>query len=103
VNLKKIESLSSSLFEQIDKNIDQNVPLITLRDTLLPKLLSGELSISRAEYQLAEAAETVDVRNRPNLQPHQPAGSQKLQRSGLHRAQAPAGMAGELPPGPDPG
>src|SRR5690606_32438672 len=59
--LKKFESLSSALFEQIVQNIDQSELLTTLRDTLLPKLLSGELSISRAEYQLAEAAETADV------------------------------------------
>ncbi len=59
--LNKFEILSSSLFEQIVKNIDQSELLSTLRDTLLPKLLSGELSVSDAEDQLAEAAETANV------------------------------------------
>ncbi|BFN12150.1 restriction endonuclease subunit S [Marinobacter sp. RI1] len=59
--LNKFESLSSSLFEQVVQNIDQNELLSTLRDTLLPKLLSGELSVSTAEDQLAEAAEPANV------------------------------------------
>ena len=59
--LNKFESLSSSLFEQVVQNIDQNELLSTLRDTLLPKLLSGELSVSTAEDQLAEAVEPANV------------------------------------------
>jgi len=51
--LNKFESLSSSLFEQMVQNIDQSELLSTLRNTLLPKLLSGELSVTDAKYQLA--------------------------------------------------
>jgi len=35
------------LFAQIRANTDQSRTLATLRDTLLPKLLSGELSVAR--------------------------------------------------------
>jgi len=59
--LNKFERFSSSLFEQMVHNIDQSELLSTLRDTLLPKLLSGELSISNAEDQLAEEAEPANV------------------------------------------
>lgn len=47
--LNKFESLSSSLFEQVVQNIDQSELLSTLRDSLLPKLLSGELTFDPNE------------------------------------------------------
>jgi hypothetical protein len=34
------------MFDQINLNIAQSLTLATLRDTLLPKLLSGELSVT---------------------------------------------------------
>jgi type I restriction enzyme S subunit len=36
------------MFDQVNRNIDQSRTLATLRDTLLPKLLSGELSVREA-------------------------------------------------------
>lgn len=54
--LKKFESFSSAFFEQIVQNIDENELLSKLRDTLLPKLLSGELSVADLELE-----ETADV------------------------------------------
>jgi len=40
------------MFDQINRNIDQSRTLATLRDTLLPKLLSGELSVAGVESRL---------------------------------------------------
>jgi len=59
----------SGLYETIENNVWKSDTLAKLRDFLLPKLLSGELSVSGAEEQPAEA---------------------------------PAGMAGELPAGSGP-
>jgi len=39
-------AVTKPMFDQVNRNIDQSRTLATLRDTLLPKLLSGELSIS---------------------------------------------------------
>jgi type I restriction enzyme S subunit len=39
--------------EEIHRNEEQSRTLTTLRDTLLPKLLSGELSVSEASQTLA--------------------------------------------------
>jgi len=44
--LAAFEKLTSPLFEQIDANRTQSRTLANLRDTLLPKLLSGELSVA---------------------------------------------------------
>jgi type I restriction enzyme, S subunit len=46
--LSAFENLTKSWFEQIDANRSQSRTLATLRDTLLPKLLSGELSVATA-------------------------------------------------------
>ncbi len=46
--LAAFEKLTSPWFEQIDANRTQSRTLATLRDTLLPKLLSGELSVQGA-------------------------------------------------------
>ena len=43
--LSAFEKLTTPWFAQIDANRSQSRTLATLRDTLLPKLLSGELSI----------------------------------------------------------
>lgn len=43
--LLKFEEVVSSLFEQIEQNIEENQSLINLRDTLLPKLMKGEIEI----------------------------------------------------------
>ena len=41
------------MFDQINHNLDQSRTLATLRDTLLPQLLSGELSVAKIESHLA--------------------------------------------------
>jgi type I restriction enzyme S subunit len=43
------------------RNEQQNASLSGMRDTLLPKLLSGELSISAATDQITQAEEAIDV------------------------------------------
>ena len=49
------ENLITSFFNKIKSNIDETKNLISLRDTLLPKLISGELKISDAESLVEEA------------------------------------------------
>jgi type I restriction enzyme S subunit len=52
---REFERLTDSLFERTDTIVAHSISLTTLRDTLLPKLISGELRIPDAE-KLAEAA-----------------------------------------------
>ena len=47
--LSSFNHLIAPMFGQIRKNVDQNKVLAQLRDTLLPKLMSGELDVSRIE------------------------------------------------------
>lgn len=50
--------------ELLDKQVKlrlENITLANLRDTLLPKLLSGELSLAAAEEQLADTVEPAHV------------------------------------------
>ena len=42
---KQFNSIADPLFSQIESNKKENIKLSTLRDTLLPKLMSGELSV----------------------------------------------------------
>lgn len=51
----------ASISEKISTSIAESRTLTELRDSLLPKLLSGELSVSDAEDHLAEAAEATNV------------------------------------------
>lgn len=54
---KKVQEFSStvnSLFKKIKKNQEEIKSLSTLRDTLLPKLMSGEIEVNVAENELAE-------------------------------------------------
>ena len=44
------------MLEHITANVFQSRTLATLRDTLLPKLLSGELRVAGLESQLAAAS-----------------------------------------------
>ena len=48
-------SLTSPWFEKVASNVEQSRTLAALRDTLLPKLMSGELRVREAERALAEA------------------------------------------------
>lgn len=44
--LAKFEALAGSLMDQWEANNNENVKLASLRDTLLPKLMSGELDVT---------------------------------------------------------
>ncbi|MDM7857082.1 restriction endonuclease subunit S [Thiopseudomonas acetoxidans] len=57
------ENLVAPAFEMIKNNLQQIKALSELRDTLLPKLLSGELSISAATDQITKAEEAVNVQS----------------------------------------
>lgn len=43
------ENISTSIFKMIKENSDESKSLTVLRDTLLPKLLSGQISVSEIE------------------------------------------------------
>ena len=58
---QRFEQTVTPMFEAIRNNLIQSNTLSEARDSLLPKLLSGELSISDAEGQLAEEAEPANV------------------------------------------
>lgn len=59
--LEQLESLLISFFEQSAALKSESESLAQLRDTLLPKLLSGELSVSAATDQITQAEEAIDV------------------------------------------
>jgi type I restriction enzyme S subunit len=44
--LQEFHAATASMFEQIRVNLEESARLATLRDTLLPRLMSGELSVS---------------------------------------------------------
>ncbi len=50
------EDLISPLMERIKENLIQAQTLATLRDTLLPRLISGQLRLPQAEAELEEVA-----------------------------------------------
>ena len=50
--LDVFQEITSPMFERIDQNEHNSTVLATLRDTLLPKLLSGELSVANAEHTM---------------------------------------------------
>jgi type I restriction enzyme S subunit len=43
--LQKFEAIVGPYFERIQRSIEENVKLAATRDYLLPKLLSGEISV----------------------------------------------------------
>ncbi|MBE7538880.1 MAG: restriction endonuclease subunit S [Opitutaceae bacterium] len=47
----RFDELTTPMMAKIKANADQSRTLATLRDTLLPKLLSGELSVAEVEFQ----------------------------------------------------
>ena len=53
--LKMFSDSTSDIFKKILLNFEENITLVMLRDTLLPKLISGELRIPDAE-KIAEKA-----------------------------------------------
>lgn len=54
--LYEFENKTSLLFDKIIKNFDEPHILAQLRDLLLPKLMSGEISIRDAEKMVEDAA-----------------------------------------------
>ncbi len=54
-------SIVKNLFITQFHNEQQSASLSNIRDTLLPKLLSGELSVSAATDQITQAEEAIDV------------------------------------------
>ncbi len=52
---RKFDETVSAYFDRIKSNLVENTQLTSIRDLLLPKLLSGQLRIPDAEAQLAEA------------------------------------------------
>lgn len=47
--LKPLDEAVSSMYQQMALNIDENVQLANLRDSLLPRLMSGDLDVSGLE------------------------------------------------------
>ena len=50
--LNEFEKVASSLMKEYDSNIIQNKKLSVLRDSLLPKLMSGEIDVSNIKIEL---------------------------------------------------
>lgn len=48
--LKPLDELVTALYQHISSNIEEITKLETLRDTLLPKLMSGELNVSGIKF-----------------------------------------------------
>ncbi|GAB54111.1 restriction endonuclease subunit S [Atlantibacter hermannii] len=51
----RFEKIVTPLFNDIENNLRTNASLTQLRDTLLPKLLSGEITLPEAEQAVSEA------------------------------------------------
>ena len=49
VILNKFENIASAFYENITKNIIENERLAAIRDALLPKLMSGEIDVSKVD------------------------------------------------------
>lgn len=47
--LEELENFCRPLFSQIESNLRENKNLAELRDTLLPKLMSGEIDVSKVD------------------------------------------------------
>lgn len=52
---QSLEKILTSIYEQIGVHLAQNMCLESLRDILLPKLLSGEITLPEAEQAVSEA------------------------------------------------
>jgi type I restriction enzyme, S subunit len=59
--IKKFTEILSSISKKISASNDENRTLSALRDSLLPKLLSGDLSTEPADDETAGAREAADV------------------------------------------
>ena len=54
--IRAFTDIAKPMFDRINRNTEQSRTLATLRDTLLPKLLSGELSMAGLESKLEAAS-----------------------------------------------
>jgi type I restriction enzyme S subunit len=54
-SMEKFDAVIAPLFDQLVSNAQQSRSLAQLRDTLLPKLISGELRVPDAERIVGEA------------------------------------------------
>ncbi|WP_420107108.1 hypothetical protein [Klebsiella pneumoniae] len=50
-----VRTFPSAVYSLIENNMRENNSLTQLRDTLLPKLLSGEITLPEAEQAVSEA------------------------------------------------
>jgi len=55
--LIEFQTIADSLFDRLVENEKQAQTLATLRDTLLPRLISGQLRLPEAEAMVATAGE----------------------------------------------
>jgi type I restriction enzyme S subunit len=55
ITLRRFGEVAGPAFDRIKANADQSRTLTTLRDTLLPKLISGEIRVPDAEATIAAA------------------------------------------------
>ena len=51
-----LKTLFESVFDKISANLIENQTLISLRDTLLPKLISGEFKVPEVESLIDEVS-----------------------------------------------
>ena len=49
--IQAFTAVAKPMFDRINRNTDQSRTLATLRDTLLPKLLSGEMSVREVNIE----------------------------------------------------
>lgn len=54
LEIEKFDNAVTRYFKVMEANIIENLTLTTLRDTLLPKLISGEVRVKEADKALAE-------------------------------------------------
>ena len=48
-DMKKFDEVTKPMFDNIIDNLTMNKKLATLRDTLLPRLMSGEIDVGNVE------------------------------------------------------
>lgn len=56
-NVNKLTELLEMFYKQIALNIEENTRLVQLRDTLLPKLMSGEIDVSKVNVDNLTSAD----------------------------------------------
>jgi type I restriction enzyme S subunit len=54
--ISTFEAIAAPLFEKIEQNYEESRTLVATRNTLLPKLMSGEIRVKEAEKILEDVA-----------------------------------------------